>query len=259
MQSVPFLNNSAWWGYSELKHAFFGRRGGCSETPFDSLNVSYDVGDEPRCLARNWCDAKVAIGAHKNRVTAMEQVHSCEVHEVIAETGKVAGKCDALITRTPGCFLAVQTADCVPIFIVEPDRKIAAAVHAGRRGTLGGIVMKTIQALEHRYDVSPDTLQACIGPCIQECCYSVGEDVAEEFEKSWPNGDSPLDVVTENGECYYLDLRELNRQQMHKAGIGQGDIHCVGSCTACNTSDYFSHRAENGKTGRQLSLIGWVQ
>jgi hypothetical protein len=259
MQSLPFINNSAWSDYSDLKHAFFGRRGGCSDAPFDSLNVSYAVGDEPRCLARNWCDAKVAIEAHKNRVTAMEQVHGCEVIEVTAGTGKLAGKCDSLITTTRGCFLAIQTADCVPIFIIEPDRKIAAAVHAGWRGTVEGIVVKTIGALENRYNVSPGRLQACMGPCIQECCYSVGEDVVNQVESNRPFDDIPLEVITQRNGQFYLDLRELNRQQMHDAGIGQGDIHDVGDCTACNTSEYFSHRAENGKTGRQLSLIGWAE
>ena len=258
MRSIPFINNSAWSDYTDLKHAFFGRRGGCSDKPFDSLNVSYAVGDEPRCLARNWCDAKVAIDAHRNRVTAMEQVHGCEVLEVTEETGKLAGKSDAMITSTPGCFLAVQTADCVPIFIIEPDRKIAAAVHAGLRGTVEGIVMKTIGTLENRYNVSPDRLQACIGPCIQECCYSVGEDVVDQVGSIWPQNDGPLEVITQRNGLYYFNLRELNCQQMYEAGIGQRDIHYVGGCTACNTSEYFSHRAEYGKTGRQLSLIGWA-
>src|SRR5688572_23334616 len=163
---IAHIKVPQWENYKGLLHGFFGRAGGKSVGRYVGLNTSYRVGDDPKVVSQNVCDVKLAVGIHDGRVVTMRQVHGDNVVEVNDKKLKEAGEADGMITGAADIFLAVLTADCVPILIVAPEKKIAAAVHAGWRGTLAGIAEKAVRLLESRYDVAAADLQAALGPSI---------------------------------------------------------------------------------------------
>ena len=233
-----------------------GRQGGKSIGPYAGLNTSYRVGDDPKVVSQNVCDVKLAVGIHDGRVVTMRQVHGDHVIEVSDRTLKEAGEADGMLTGERDIFLAVLTADCVPILIVAPEKKVAAAVHAGWRGTLAGIAEKAVRLLESRYDVVAADLEAALGPSIGACCYEVKEDVSGPLMKKWGRLTTPSVFVREGRT--YLDLRRLNRDILRAAGIPGNQLHQIGPCTSCASEEFFSYRRAGGETGRQMSLIGWL-
>lgn len=203
-------------------------------------------------------------------------------------TAKLAG--DALVSARPGWLLAVQAADCLPILLVDPVRHVVANVHAGWRGTLARIAEKTVGEMRRRFDAAPRRLLAVIGPGIHACCYEVGREVQEAFAAQFVGGEKffrrlesapsethwhpkvrgrPLKPFGQPGRetrapagpateptRWFLDLVAANRQQLRRAGLGAANITVLDYCTACRTDLFFSHRAERGRTGRQMALIG---
>ncbi len=194
---------------------------------------------------------------------------------------------DALITNRPGLLLAVQVADCLPILLVDAKRRVVAAVHAGWRGTAKRIAEKTVGEMRARFGCRPADLRAAIGPGIHACCYQVGREVVDAFESQFPYWEklvrrvkvsvpdiiwqqrlmsreplqpgvrSPRPALTAPAEeKLYLDLVEANRRQLVAAGLRNKNIAASPPCTACRTDLLFSHRAEHGKTGRTMGLIG---
>ena len=166
-----------------------------------------------------------------------------------------------MITRTPGLFLGVLTADCTPILFWSTvhGEKLAAVVHAGWRGTLAGLAAKMVAYIADRYGVEPTSLQCALGPTIDACCYEVGDDVAGPLTMKWgPHARRSIETV--QGRIH-LNLRKLNRALLVDAGVPDQQISSVGPCTACTPNEFFSHRRETKRqiprTGRQMSLIGW--
>jgi YfiH family protein len=245
-----------WEKHSGLLHGFFGRRGGKSEGAFAGLNTSYRVGDDPKVVSQNVCDAKLAVGIHDGRVATMRQMHGDNIVEVKDRSLKEAGEADGMFTSEADLYLAVLTADCVPILIVAPEQRVAAAVHAGWRGTLAGIAEKAVRMLESRYDVAGANLEAALGPSIGSCCYEVKADVSGPLMKKWGKL-TTASVFVRAGKTY-IDLRRLNRDILRAAGIPGNQLHQIGPCTSCAATDFFSYRRERSETGRQMSLIGWL-
>ncbi len=194
---------------------------------------------------------------------------------------------DALITDRPGLLLSVQVADCLPILLADPERKVVAAVHAGWRGTAKRIAEKAVGAMRQEFGVDPKKLRAAIGPGVHACCYEVGREVLEAFAGQFPYWQKvvrrlpppPPDVhwqqplfspaptaerrprpalTSPAAERFYLDLVEANRRQLRAAGLRPQNIWASPLCTACRTDLLFSHRAEHGRTGRMMGLIGKV-
>ena len=128
---ITHLKVPQWGQHEGLLHGFMGRRGGNSAGPYAGLNTSYRVGDDPKVVSQNVCDVKLAAGIHDGRVVTMRQVHGDHIVEVKDKKLKEAGEADGMITGEPDIFLAVLTADCVPLLFVAPKQKLAAAVHAG--------------------------------------------------------------------------------------------------------------------------------
>jgi YfiH family protein len=169
----------------------------------------------------------------------VNQVHSDVVH-IVCTPGN-AGPGDALITDTPGVFLEVRTADCIPLLLMDPVRQVVAAVHAGWRGTEARIAEKTAVLARDRFGCSMDNLTAAIGPGIEECCFEVGPEVAERFGSS--------------GRVN-LNLVEINRKQLLTAGIRAEHIVRIGGCTRCGEDLYYSFRRDRESAGRMASAIG---
>jgi hypothetical protein len=237
-----------------IVHAVFTRQGGLSPAPWDSLNLGGTVGDERERVRENRYRAFRALGRDPRSMFDVWQVHSADV--VIAQTPHFSlpteFKADAILTDQPGVTLFMRFADCVPILLHDPKRGVAGIVHAGWQGTVKKILKETIQVMQAAYGSAPADILAAIGPSIGPDHYEVGPDVIERVRASF-NGDSLSLLQTHAGRVHF-DLWAANRLTLEQAGVGQVEVAEL--CTACAPDDWYSHRAQNGKTGRFGALVG---
>ncbi len=205
-------------------------------------------------------------GAGRNgpplRVVTARQVHGTEVlvfdrrSARSLESPAGAQGCDAIVTNQPGVVVAVETADCVPILLLDPVRGVSAAVHAGWRGTLGGIIPRTVAVMQNRFGCSLRSIRVAIGPSIGVCCYEVNGTVLAPLKRGFPYW---ADVVEDvKGTKAHLDLRGFNRRQLEEVGIGPARIETVNLCTACHPDLFYSYRRDGAGTGRMISGIGFT-
>ena len=249
---LPALRVPGWDTIPNLVHGFLGRRGGVSRGPFAELNLSYRVGDAPEMVQENWRRVRDDTGGL--RCARMQQVHGDRV--VTIDNADVdGGEADAMVTCTSGTATGVLTADCVPILLVAPGHHIVAAVHAGWRGTLAGVARRAVQHIEQAFGTQAAEVHAALGPSIDGCCYEVDRSIADALEQRW--GTQSDAVSRDRGPKPMVDLRRVNTAILEGAGVRRAQIVNVGPCTRCAATEYFSHRAANGPTGRQWSFIGW--
>lgn len=214
------------------------------------------VGDDMLAVKDNICDLKRAVGVHDGRIITMRQVHGDGLLEVTDKNAKEVGEADGMVTRERGAYLGVLTADCVPILFVAPKRKVAAAVHAGWRGTLAGIGAKMVRLLGEKYGLAPSDVEVALGPSIGACCYEIQDNVARPLLAQW--GVLAESSLEQRNGKRFLALRRLNRSILETAGIVDAAIFEIGPCTSCTPDEFFSYRRERVETGRQLSFIGWL-
>jgi YfiH family protein len=253
--NILHLKVPQWDRFDGLVHGFLGRRGGRSQPPYASLNVSYENGDAIQTVKQNWCDLKMALGLGDVTVITANQVHGEAILKVSNGTGKRAGVGDGLMTDVSNLLLGIMAADCVPLLFLEPGRKVAAAVHAGWRGTAAGIAANAVKRMTEEYRIGPSALHVAMGPSIGPCCYEVGRDVTKQIEADW--GEALRGAWRPDGAKGFLDLKAINEGQLVSVGVPRSHIVRIGPCTACNVEQFFSYRKE-GKTGSQLSFIGWL-
>jgi YfiH family protein len=163
---------------------------------------------------------------------------------------------DAMITDRPGIFLIIQTADCLPVFVVDEERRAIAAVHCGWRGTAKRVLQKCVETMRSSFGCAPDALLVALGPCIAATCYEVGEDVLMEFIRAG----FPEDLFQPHPESerkYDLDLEKANRIQLTELGVSGANIHSVQLCTHCDDS-LLSYRRDRTTTNRLLNFIGLI-
>jgi YfiH family protein len=207
----------------------------------------------------------------------VKQIHSAIVHAVSrSEPEPLTG--DGLITNVLGLLLAIKTADCVPVVIADTKRRVVGAFHAGWKGTVARIVEKGVGEMRRQFGSVPCDLRAAIGPCIRRCCYQVGAEVRAEFETQFSYADRLFEEVFDSNAIHvrypllfmnqrapghgdlgpeiHLDLVAANQRQLEEAGVRQEHISVIDGCTGCDTTHFFSHRAEFGKTGRMMAVIG---
>lgn len=206
-------------------------------------------------------------------LVVLRQYHSVLVHCLDRfSPGERVAEGDALITRLPRLLLAVQVADCLPVLIADEAAGVVAAVHAGWRGLLGGIVPKTVKRMQSEYSCNPQHCVAVIGPCIGPCCYQVGNKLAAAFEVAlggraqllhYRQGSAPRSSAGLNDSAShptratkYLDLPAACRCQLEAAGLQASQIFSNPPCTSCQRDIFFSYRADQGTTGRMLATIG---
>jgi len=229
-----------------VAHAILTRRGGVSQGPFATLNLGHTVGDDLAAVEENHRRVFAVLNLQREQVVSPYQVHSANVRWVSqAHAGTVQPATDGLITATPGLALLFRFADCVPLLLFDPVRRAVGLVHAGWRGAARGVVSAAVAAFVQRFGSHPDDLWAGIGPSIGPCCYRVGPDVASAVARACP---PDADIVHRRDGALYLDLPGAVRAQLRAAGVEQ--VETSGLCTACSTEEWFSHRAENGRTGR---------
>ena len=239
-----------------VTHGFCTRRSGVSEEPFASLNVAGLIGDNEVTVAQNLAAIETAFAVTEGRLVLMEQVHGDRVCVLDSQSDpptRVPG-CDGLLTSQPGVALGVKTADCVPLLFVDPVQRVIGVAHAGWRGTALGIAGKMVRLFGERFGTRQEDLLVAIGPAIGQCCYEVDTPVREAF--SGRRGSSSwLHASPKRKGRWCLDLVAANRFELEDLGVLASRISHSGQCTACRTNLFFSHRAEAGRTGRQLSLL----
>jgi YfiH family protein len=236
-----------------VTQAVFTRQGGISPAPWDSLNVGGTVGDDPVRVRENRLRSFAALGRTLDSLFDVWQVHSAEA--VCAEAPRPANtlhqKADIILTDKPEVTLYMRFADCVPILLYDSKRDVVAMAHAGWLGTVRGAASSAVKAMRERYGSKPEDILAAIGPSIGPDHYEVGPDVVAQVEGAFGPEAKRL-IESRNGKIYF-DLWAANRLQLEESGLGQ--IEVAGICTACHLDDWFSHRAEKGKTGRFGALI----
>jgi YfiH family protein len=252
---LTHLTVPQWQKYDGLLHGFTGRRGGRSVGRYAGLNVSSRVGDDNKVVSQNVCDVKLAMGIHDGKIVTMQQVHGDNLIEVTDKQTKEAGAADSMVTAENGVFLGVLTADCVPLLFIAPKQRLAAAVHAGWRGTLAGIASKTVDYFMSRYNVGAGDLEVALGPSIGVCCYEVNDDVATPLMKKWGALTTPS-IAMKDGKPH-INLSRLNRDILRAAGVPGTHLFQIGPCTGCAVEDFFSYRRAGGETGRQIGVVGW--
>lgn len=274
-----------------LLHGFSTRTGGFSRAyKKGDLNLGFTKDDSRGAVERNRAAFLQKLGAVTRKrpgtgeranslwpLVTLRQIHSDIIHRVDSIPEEpLAG--DGLITATPLLLLAIQTADCLPVILVDAKRRAVGVFHAGWRGTVQRIVEKGVGEMVRSFGSNPSHIKAAIGPGIQGCCYEVGEEVRTKFESQFGYAaklfrevkDSdpvrekyPLLFLTARAPGHsdlpkklFLDLVEANRQQLLAAGVSKKNIEASPLCTNCHTKLLFSYRAERGKTGRLMGVAG---
>jgi hypothetical protein len=255
---ISFLESEILHNCPSVTHAFLTRWSGISEGNFSSLNFSTSVGDLATHVTRNWEILAEAFDIPVSQFLMINQVHGDRV--LIADDLTQRSSldhpisCDAVLTTKRGLALGIKTADCVPILLFDGVKGIVGAVHAGWRGTVLNIAVKTVQTMIEAFQCNPSDILTAIGPAIGSCCYQVDEQVYTAFSKEASSYASAFRACNEQGK-WMLDLAWVNRMHLLQSGIPENNISSTGLCTSCRTDIFFSHRAEKGTTGRQLNLI----
>jgi YfiH family protein len=269
---LKLAENGIWYGIfghlqeQGLIHGISTRLGGVSLDPYNSLNLGIGTKDDKEAIWENrqlFCQA-LNLDA-EDAVTAF-QVHGDNIHIVNEnDVGKkdmfyhtVLQDTDALITNVPGIPLMLFFADCAPVIIYDPVNSAVGICHAGWKGTMLNIAAKTLSLMQQEYGTNPDDALAAIGPSIGQCCYEVDRLVIESLEKSFPHPLPPnifAKMAVPQNSRWMLNLPHTNKIKLKDSGIREKNIVISSVCTSCNTSLFFSHRAENGLTGRIGAVV----
>jgi len=279
---ITILQADALAGIPWLLHGFSTRNDGCSRVyGGKALNLGFTKQDSRRTVEQNRTAFLRKLGAADGKkswpLVALRQIHSDLIHCVEALPQQpLAG--DGLVTATPGLLLAIQTADCLPVILVDTKRRAVGVFHAGWRGTVKRIVEKGVGEMRLHFGTRPRDLKAAIGPGVHNCCYEVGPEVRVQFESQFAYAEALFLEVSESDpvrEKYpllfltarapghselpkkiFLDLVEANRRQLLAAGVPAKNISASPLCTSCRTDLLFSYRAEKGVTGRLMGAAG---
>jgi YfiH family protein len=231
--------------FPDVVAAFTTREGGVSTTPYHALNLGRSTADRREAIETNRALVLTALGLDPQRLATAGQVHGTRVAAVTAPG--LYRDCDGLVSREHALALAVSGADCMPILAAAPG--VVGAAHSGWRGTADGMPREIVAAVGAAAGSAPADVIVLLGPCIRECCYTVGAEVAARF----PPG--VIDTIA--GELRLSIPRAVTRQLLAH-GIRPEHIHDTGACTACEPARYFSHRRDHGLTGRQWGVIALV-
>jgi YfiH family protein len=235
-----------------VRAAFLGRTGGYSCGPYASLNLAQWTGDETSAVERNW--QRLAENFDLSRIVRLRQIHSAIVRTIKADDNAVNDG-DGMVTAAAGVTLAIFTADCVPILMLDRERRLCGALHAGWRGTLAGIAEQGVRAML-ALGARPDHINAALGPGIGSCCFEVDAALARCFTEKIPA--AARHVRDGSPGKAFLSLRAILREQLEQCGLRREQILTVGPCTKCASDRFFSRRAAQGAvTGLQMSFIGF--
>lgn len=241
-----------------VRHAFSTRLGGVSASK--QLNLGMHTTDDKTLVMENYRRFCNAAKVELSHLVLSEQVHSANL-AIVGRNDCGMGltrptrltETDGLITAEPGVALATFYADCTPILLLDPVKRVIASVHSGWRGTLARIGRQAAAKMCAHFGCCPTDILAAIGPSIQQCCFEVGEDVRDLFINEFGSGIEPL--IVQKGEKFYIDTQSINAAQLQEEGLLPEHIDSIGMCTMCNTGLFFSHRGDSASTGRMCAVI----
>ena len=242
-----------------------------------TLNLGFTKEDTREAVEQNRTLFLRELGCERWPLVSLRQMHSDHLHNVDkVPHAPLTG--DGLVTATPGVLIAVQTADCLPVLLVDAERRTVGAFHAGWRGTVARIVEKGVGVMRRDFGSEPADIRAAIGPGIGTCCYQVGEEIKDKFTGQFPYADALFHEVEQHDEVHqkypllfmnarapghcdmghklHLDLVEANRRQLLSSGVREENISVIAMCTSCRQDLFFSYRVAKGPTGRQMGVIG---
>lgn len=237
-----------------VTHGVFTRRGGASGAPWGALNLGGNVGDDPAAVAENYRRVYAALGVAGERACSTWQVHG---NDTVIVDGPVPGRrwvalADGLVTNQPGVPLVMRYADCVPVLFHDPVQGVIGIAHAGWRGTVQGAALSVAQTMADAFGSAFADIRAGIGPSIGPDRYQVGEEVVAAVDAYFGTGHTLIRRDPADGTAY-LDLWAANAEDLQRHGLRH--IEVAGICTASNTDEFFSHRAEHGQTGRFVAVM----
>lgn len=256
INQVPFLQFPILENTGIVKHGFSTRLGGVSKGIFRTMNLSFTRGDGCEEVLENFRRISSAIGFDYRDIVTSDQTHTANIRIAgAADKGKGIIKnrdyenIDGLITNEPGVPLAAFFADCVPLYFVDPVKKVIALSHSGWRGTVNKIGQRTIEAMQNSFGSKPEDVIACIAPSICRDCYEVGLDVAGMFYEAFPSEQAERILTKKDNGKYQLDLWKANEIILTEAGILSEHLALPDICTCCNKEVLFSHRGSQGMRG----------
>ncbi|MBP2639932.1 MAG: laccase domain protein [Firmicutes bacterium] len=259
--------NNIWYGlfshfyHAGIRHGISTRLGGVSSLPYMTLNLGMHTGDYPVKVQTNrqlFCNA---VGVNYRSVVSAQQVHKDTIAIVTqADAGKGVDcyadalcETDALVTANPDIPLLLLYADCVPVLFFDPVQRVIGVAHAGWKGTVAQIAVKTLTTMQECFGSRSADCLVGIGPSIGPCCYEVDDGVINPLRAGFHDWE---DVAAIHGERrWMLNLWEVNRRQLLENGVLAANIAVAEVCTSCNNELFFSYRAEGGCTGRIGALI----
>ena len=260
--AVPYLSFPMFRDTGLVTDGFSTRLGGVSEGCFSSLNLSFDRGDDRAAVAENFRRMGEALGVRCEDMVLSQQTHTTNIRIVTDEDrgkGIIRERdytdIDGLITNVPGICLVTTYADCVPLYFLDPAKKVIALCHSGWRGTVGKIGKKTVELMHDKFGSDPADILAAVGPSVCQDCYEVSADVTdrvrEVFDRSvWEE----LFYEKPDGK-YQLDLWKANEKIFLEVGIRKDHIAVTNVCTHCNSEILYSHRAMGDKRGNLCAFL----
>jgi polyphenol oxidase len=243
---------------AEFHHGFATRAGGVSPAPYETFNLGLAWGDAREAVMENRRRLRAWLGVE--RLYLVRQVHGRAVAGVGSAADPVerlaAQEADGLYTNVPGVALGVFVADCVPVLLADPRTGACAAVHAGWRGVVAGVVSSAAQAMEQAYGTRPADLRAAMGPSIGACCFEVGPEVVAAFRTARvPEGGNGV-VRERPGAKPHIDLRRALALELEALGVPAAQVDPGGECTKCDPQGrFYSYRRDNTRTGQHLGVI----
>ena len=244
-------------GNIRAPHCFTTRLGGVSTGHLESLNIGTSRGDDPENVLENYRRLGACLGFDVHDLVLSRQTHSDIVHTA-TQKDRGAGlfapplqECDALITRTPALALVIFTADCTPLLFGDEKTGAVGAAHAGWRGTVSGIGARVVEEMARQFGTDPADVCAAVGPNIGRCHFETNDDVPQALRAAY--GSDMEQFITPVGEKFHVDLKEINRWILNRAGVRRVEVS--DECTVCSSDRFWSHRVTGGRRGSQGAII----
>ena len=260
--AVPYLSFPMFRDTGLVTDGFSTRLGGVSEGCFSSLNLSFDRGDDRAAVAENFRRMGEALGVRCEDMVLSQQTHTTNIRIVTDEDrGKGITRerdytdIDGLITNVPGICLVTTYADCVPLYFLDPAKKVIALSHSGWRGTVGKIGKKTVELMHDKFGSDPADILAAVGPSVCQDCYEVSADVIDRFKEVFDRSAWDELFYEKPDGKYQLDLWKANEKIFLEAGIRKDHIAVTNVCTHCNSEILYSHRAMGDKRGNLCAFL----
>ena len=254
---VHYLEPELFTNAGVSSHGFTTRHEGVSRHPYNSLNLGTSTLDAMHSVEGNRRILVHAFGGMTERFVAVTQVHGIDLLVIDSPNPDYLHfqriECDGIITNQPEVMIAVTVADCVPVLLLDPAKKVVAALHAGWKGTAGNISSKAVAAMVSLFGSDPASILAAVGPAISPCCYKVDAPVLEAFRNQGGGYERFAEPIGDGQ--WQLDMPAANAAQLRDSGLLEENIEIATQCVSCTPELFFSYRRDNGDTGRQMGFI----